>query len=69
MEVEKGLSVQLQIERMISEGSPVQAVVEDGSNPPTHPLRIGGWLRCVTDPVLRGAEELAIATGREEKLG
>lgn len=48
--------------------NPAKAVVEDASNPPTHPLRRGGWLRSVTDPVLRGTEELAMVTGRVEKV-
>lgn len=47
--------------------SPDQGRIEDGSNPPTHPLRKGGWVRS-NDPVWRGAEELAMATGREEVI-
>lgn len=48
--------------------NPDKASVEDGRNPSTHPMRRGGWLRQGTDPVLRGVEELAMVTGRVERV-
>ena len=54
---------------MVAEGGPLKpGIVENGSNPSTHPLRRGAWLRPFTDPTLRGVEEGAMATGRVEIL-
>ena len=46
--------------------NPTHGIVENGSNPSTHPLRRGGWTRSMVDPTLRSAEEFTVTTGREE---
>lgn len=64
--------IEFQIARMDWEGPAMPGTnpegrVSDERHPSTHPLR-KGRTRFETDPTLRGAEELAMVTGRIERL-